>query len=827
MKIRLLPFLFCTAVAFALPLLLIAFPRAQSQQVTACGTVINAPGDYQLANDLASCSGNGVTISASNVNFDLAGFTITGISTVASCNTVVSQIGINVTAASQVQIGGGTVAGFVDGIDLGASNSTVRGLTLANNCFFGLVVSNAADVLIEANTVTGTGTDGVLLLNADAAIMQSNRIANNGRFGVLIVSGSDQNTIRDNAFSANGAAAGGAGIGVVGGTNTQIFRNVVSGNLQGIALFTNGNAVEGNIASENQTVGISVSGVAANNRLEGNTATANSTNDLMDVNPICGTNIWQNNFFVTDMVAGVNDGGPETGCIRGPAALSCADGACTGDAKPILLAQTGAVDMTGSLPNIGRVTGPVTVGGVTLSGRSLSVGAGSDPSVQDGDWTALLPEADIALEGGPLKELDITFQNPVFTAGFDFVEPETGPNVGAKFSDGRFNLTLKLGDQSLRELAFSPPNDVATFVSVVSDVPFDKIELRTLVGANCCPKFGVALLGRIYGGPVPVLTRAYDVLPIFGEKPSSYTLYKVDPADGFKSGLSFFDDGRQGPLGVQPFGITVDASRQILVADYGAGSNGKGALFRIDPRTGQRLVFHDFGNPNVATQGTPLGENPAGVAVDASGRILVADLDAGTNQQGALFRIDPVTKVRTLLSDFGKGQPPGNNPIGVAVEASGQILVIDPGAGTDGKGALFRINPVNNARTLLSDFGKTAQGNLGAEPGGIALEASGNILVVDSQAGLGGILFRIDPKTGFRTVLSDFAQAGQGAPAALFPQAVTVEPTGSIIVVSIVGSFVIPALVRVDPVSGFRTQVTPILRSDPLLPRGVAILSRY
>ena len=53
--------------------------------------------------------------------------------------------------------------------------------------------------------------------------------------------------------------------------------------------------------------------------------------------------------------------------------------------------------------------------------------------------------------GGPL----------VFTAGFDFVEPEAGPNVGAKFSDGRFNLTLKLGEQSLRELAFSPPNDVA------------------------------------------------------------------------------------------------------------------------------------------------------------------------------------------------------------------------------------------------------------------------------------------------------------------------------------------------------------------------------
>jgi len=202
-----------------------------------------------------------------------------------------------------------------------------------------------------------------------------------------------------------------------------------------------------------------------------------------------------------------------------------------------------------------------------------------------------------------------------------------------------------------------------------------------------------------------------------------------------------------------------------FVIDYDAGTGGLGALFRVDPVTGARTVLSDFG------AGANQGAAPLGVAIESSGQILVIDPIAGTGNRGALFRVDPVTGARTVLSDFGAGPNQGVTPFGVAVEASGQILVIDWQAGTGADGALFRVDPVTGARTVLSDFGVGA--NQGVDPYGVAVESSGQILVVDLNAGTGfqGALFRVDPVTGARTVVSDFgAGPNQGA----FPRGVAV-----------------------------------------------------
>jgi hypothetical protein len=100
----------------------------------------------------------------------------------------------------------------------------------------------------------------------------------------------------------------------------------------------------------------------------------------------------------------------------------------------------------------------------------------------------------------------------------------------------------------------------------------------------------------------------------------------------------------------------------ILVVDANASTGGLGALFRVDPYNGERTLFSDFG------VGANKGEQPVGVAVEASGNILITDYWAGTNNRGALFRIDPSTfAVRTLLSDFGFGVNQGSSIFGVAI----------------------------------------------------------------------------------------------------------------------------------------------------------------
>jgi hypothetical protein len=105
-------------------------------------------------------------------------------------------------------------------------------------------------------------------------------------------------------------------------------------------------------------------------------------------------------------------------------------------------------------------------------------------------------------------------------------------------------------------------------------------------------------------------------------------------------------------------------SGDILVADQIGGTNGLGALFLVNPKTGQRVVLSDFGNP---AQG-PLGSAVVSVAVGAGGRVFVSDLFAGeSGLGGAIFEVDPDTGYRTIVSDFGQGEVQGALYYGLVV----------------------------------------------------------------------------------------------------------------------------------------------------------------
>jgi hypothetical protein len=92
-----------------------------------------------------------------------------------------------------------------------------------------------------------------------------------------------------------------------------------------------------------------------------------------------------------------------------------------------------------------------------------------------------------------------------------------------------------------------------------------------------------------------------------------------------------------------------------------------------------------------------------------------------------LFRVHPTTGQRTVLSDFSDGVPPGAigpHPFGVAVESTGQILVAEEFSFSNNvflPGRLFRVDPTTGQRTILSDFGNAAMGATGARPSGVAI----------------------------------------------------------------------------------------------------------
>ena len=297
-------------------------------------------------------------------------------------------------------------------------------------------------------------------------------------------------------------------------------------------------------------------------------------------------------------------------------------------------------------------------------------------------------------------------------------------------------------------------------------------------------------------------------------------LFVVDPVTGQRALLSDFGNPAQGPLGAQPHSATVEVSGAILVADPDAGPDG-GALFRVDAATGQRTLLSDFGNP---AQG-PVGR-PNSTAIETSGAILAIDAKGGANNLGLLFRVDPTSGDRTILHDFSTYvDGTGNTPHGVIVEDSGAILAIDLNAGSDKDGALFRIDAVTGQRSLVSDFGDAAQGPLGVDPIDLRNESGAAVLVIDHAAGIAGLgaLFRVDRATGQRTVLSDFGDPAQG-PLGSHPSDLARESTGAILVIDNSAHGV---LFRVDPATGHRTVVSdfgnPTQGPLGVAPFGVAV----
>jgi hypothetical protein len=168
------------------------------------------------------------------------------------------------------------------------------------------------------------------------------------------------------------------------------------------------------------------------------------------------------------------------------------------------------------------------------------------------------------------------------------------------------------------------------------------------------------------------------------------------------------------------------------------------------------------------------GGTLTGVAVGDDGRIFVTDLFAGEGlfEGGALFDVDPDTGNRTLLSNFNQGDIHGFLYYGLAVDAKGRVIAnlqtSDPSLNELGQ-AVVRVDPDTDQRTVVTDLTNPRQG----EPdeainrtfvSDLTLERSGKILI-STIFGVGyssAAIFRVHPQTGKRKLLSDFTNAEQG-----------------------------------------------------------------
>jgi sugar lactone lactonase YvrE len=223
------------------------------------------------------------------------------------------------------------------------------------------------------------------------------------------------------------------------------------------------------------------------------------------------------------------------------------------------------------------------------------------------------------------------------------------------------------------------------------------------------------------------------------------------------------------------YGVAVDNSSNIFIADFVNG--------RV------RIVYPDGNIYTVAGGGTSLSD-PSGVAVDANGKLIIAD--PGANRIGWKSFGTIITVAGNGTASFsGDGGPATNatlnDPFGVALDAKGNLFIAD----TDNS----RIRKVNtngiittvagNGSPSFSGDGDTATSAGLYNPSGVAVDARGNLFIAD---GNNHRVRKVSTNGFINTVAGNgvFSFSGDGGAATsaslVWPTSVAVDASGNLFI---------------------------------------------
>jgi sugar lactone lactonase YvrE len=259
--------------------------------------------------------------------------------------------------------------------------------------------------------------------------------------------------------------------------------------------------------------------------------------------------------------------------------------------------------------------------------------------------------------------------------------------------------------------------------------------------------------------------------------------------------FSFAGDG--GPAAAAalwfPIGVRVDARGNLFIADF---YNNR--VRRVDASTGIITTFAGNGQSSFSGDGGPAtsaGMTPVGVAIDASGNLVIADVTSDR-----IRRVDISTNIVSTVAGNGESCLCGDGgpadaaslcrPQGLTADGSGNLFAYDVN-----NGRVRRIDAATGDITTVAGGGNPADGLGDGGPAtgavlrgsGLAADPRGNLFITD----WGNFrVRRVDAATGIITTVAGSGgrggNSGDGGPATLAtlasPQDVALDRPGNLFV---------------------------------------------